>query len=54
MKRRRHTPEQIVRKLGEADAALSAGISLGQVCQQLARIIHEGFGSGFEGAFVRW
>jgi hypothetical protein len=32
MKRRRHTPEQIVRKLGEADAALSAGISLGQVC----------------------
>jgi len=35
MKRTRHTPEQIVRKLGEADAALSAGVSLGQVCQQL-------------------
>ena len=35
MKRRRHTPEQIVRKLREADGALSAGVSIGQVCQQL-------------------
>jgi len=35
MKRTRHTPEQIVRKLREADAALSAGASIGQVCQQL-------------------
>ena len=35
MKRTRHTPEQIVRKLREADAALSSGVSIGQVCQQL-------------------
>ena len=35
MKRTRHTPEQIVRKLREADAALSAGASIGQVCQRL-------------------
>jgi len=35
MKRTRHTPEQIVRKLREADAGLSAGLSIGQVCQQL-------------------
>jgi len=30
MKRTRHTPEQIVRKLREADGALSAGVSAGQ------------------------
>lgn len=35
MKRKRHRPEQIVRKLREADAALSAGLSIAQVCQQL-------------------
>ena len=35
MKRTRHSPEQIVAKLREADALLGAGASLGQVCQKL-------------------
>lgn len=32
---KRHSPEQIVRKLREADAMLSAGKSVGEVLQQL-------------------
>lgn len=32
---KRHSPEQIVRKLGEADAMLSAGKSVGEVLQPL-------------------
>jgi putative transposase len=35
MKRRRHTPEQVIAKLREADALLGGGASLGQVCQKL-------------------
>jgi transposase-like protein len=35
MKRKRHTPEQIIRKLREAEALQGAGQSLGQVCQKL-------------------
>jgi len=35
MKRTRHSPEQIIAKLGEADAMLGAGASVGQVCQRL-------------------
>jgi transposase-like protein len=35
MKRRRHGPEQIIAKLREADAMLTAGASIGQVCQRL-------------------
>lgn len=35
MKRTRHTPEQIVSKLREADAMLAAGRSVAQVVQQL-------------------
>jgi len=35
MKRKRHTPEQVVRKLQEAQAALSAGRELSAVCQML-------------------
>ena len=34
-KRKRHTPEQIVRKLEEADLRLNAGQSIEQVCQAL-------------------
>jgi len=34
-KRKRHTPEQIVGKLREADALLNAGQSVGQVIQHL-------------------
>ena len=34
-KRKRHSPEQIVRKLRDADAMLSAGKSIGEVCQSL-------------------
>jgi putative transposase len=35
MKGKRHSPEQIVRKLQEADGMLAAGKSLGQICQAL-------------------
>ena len=35
MKRTRHTPEQIVNKLREADAMLAAGRTVAQVVQQL-------------------
>ena len=35
MKRKRHTPEQIIRKLCEADAMISPGKTIGQVCQNL-------------------
>ncbi len=35
MKRKRHTPQQVVRKLGEAQAALAAGQELSAVCQML-------------------
>lgn len=35
MKRKRHTPEQIIRKLREADAMLAAGKTIGQVAQAL-------------------
>jgi putative transposase len=35
MKRNRHKPEQIIRKLREADAMLAAGKTLGQVAQTL-------------------
>jgi transposase-like protein len=34
-KRKRHNPEQIIRKLEEADRRLNAGQSIGQVCQAL-------------------
>jgi putative transposase len=35
MKGVRHSPEQIVRKLQEADAMLTVGKTMGQVCQAL-------------------
>jgi putative transposase len=35
MKRKRHRPEQIIGKLREADAALSTGASVEQICKQL-------------------
>lgn len=34
-KRKRHSPEQIIVKLREADALLAVGHSVGQVCQRL-------------------
>ena len=33
MKRKRHTPEQIIRKLREADAQMSAGAGISEVCR---------------------
>jgi putative transposase len=36
MKRKFHKPEQIVKKLRETDAALSAGKTVEQVCRQLS------------------
>jgi putative transposase len=35
MKRKFHTPEQIVKKLREADAAVASGSTVEQVCRQL-------------------
>lgn len=35
MKGKKHKPEQIIRKLREADAMLSADKTMGQVCQAL-------------------
>ena len=34
-KRKRHSPEQVITKLREADAMLGGGSSVGQVCQRL-------------------
>jgi hypothetical protein len=36
MKRKRHTPTQIVSKLRDAEAALAKGSSIAQVCKQLS------------------
>lgn len=35
MKRRRHTPEQVIRKLREADRLLAEGKATGEVCRHL-------------------
>ena len=35
MKRIRHTPEQIIRKLREADADLANGVPLADICKKL-------------------
>lgn len=45
MKGKKHTPEQIVRKLREAEAALATGRTIGQICQEL---------SISEQTFYRW
>ncbi len=36
MKGKKHTPEQIIKKLREADAILASGKTIAEVCQQLA------------------
>jgi len=36
MKGKRHSPEQIIIKLREADALLGGGATIGQVCQKLS------------------
>lgn len=33
--RKRHTPEQVIPKLRQAEADLASGLSIGQVCQKL-------------------
>jgi putative transposase len=35
MPRKRHSPEQIIRKLRLAEADLAVGLTIGQVCQKL-------------------
>jgi len=35
MKGKKHTPEQIIKKLREADAMLASGKAIGQICQAL-------------------
>ena len=34
--RKRHTPEQVIKKLREAEANLAHGLTIAQVCQKLA------------------
>jgi transposase-like protein len=36
MKGKKHSAEQIIKKLREADALLAGGKSIGEICQQLA------------------
>lgn len=36
MKGKKHTPEQIIAQLREAEAQLNGGSTIGQVCQKLA------------------
>lgn len=36
MKRKKHSPDQIIGKLREADALLNAGETIAQVCQKLS------------------
>jgi putative transposase len=45
MKRKRHSPEQIIRKLREADGMLSEGKGIAEVCQPLEVV---------EATFHRW
>ena len=45
MKRKRHSPEQIIRKLRDADRMLSEGKGIAEVCQQLEVV---------EATFHRW
>jgi putative transposase len=45
MKRKRHTPEEIIRKLREADAQMANGAGISEVCK--------GFGVS-ETTFHRW
>jgi len=35
MKRKRHDPEQVIKKLREAEAMLASGKTIGQICQAL-------------------
>lgn len=35
MKRKRHTPDQIVRKLRDADAMIGSGMTISDVCRRL-------------------
>ena len=44
-KRKRHTPQQIIAKLREADAILASGATLAHVCQKLEVA---------EGTYHRW
>jgi hypothetical protein len=41
MRGRRHSPEQVVRKLREADKLLAEGAEVADVCRHLARIFHD-------------
>ncbi|QDT40370.1 hypothetical protein Pan241w_04260 [Gimesia alba] len=34
-RRKRHTPEQIIRKLRDSETMLNAGKTIGEVCQQM-------------------
>jgi hypothetical protein len=43
MKRIRHSPEQIIRKLREADAELAKGVAVPEVCKALGTFSRPAF-----------
>lgn len=45
MKKTKHTPEQIIRKLREAEAGLARGVTVPEICRQLGIS---------EGTYYRW
>ena len=51
MKRIRHSPEQIIRKLREADAELAKGVAIPEVCKALgvAETTHDRWRNPFGG-----
>ena len=58
VKRKRHTPEEIIRKLRDAEADLAAGLEIGQVCQSPLRRSSFGYEGRklavSEATFHRW
>jgi hypothetical protein len=50
MRRKRHSPEQVVRKLREAEADLAAGAALDQVCRKLSEATYHRWKKQYGGA----
>jgi hypothetical protein len=58
VKRKRHTPDEIIRKLRDAEAYLAAGLDIVQICQSLLRRSSFGYEGrklgASEATFHRW
>jgi hypothetical protein len=54
-KRRRHTPDQIIRKLAEGNKLLASGQELNEVCRHLEIVgVPPGGGSSGGDPLLRW